>query len=175
MIDGRLRNEPTRGRPVDEKWRAYRNTILEFEATPPLRIDLRERVTGDARAALARLGLGAAFGVFTAENPVGENAEDAPSAHAELAKERANERREGALERDLRDRGVAYVRVDGVSPDGRYREHCVATPMARDDAVALARRFGQLALFWYDGWAFWLLPALAEKSVQRLPASRSAG
>ena len=44
--------------------------------------------------------------------------------------------------------------------------------MAREEAVALARRFGQLALFWYDGWAFWLLPALAEKTVQRLPTSR---
>lgn len=172
MIDADPKHETADARLVDEKWRAYPNTILEFETTPPLRIDLRERLDGDARAALASAGLATAFGIFTAENPVGDNAEDAPSPGVERAKERANERREGTLERDLRERGVPYVRVDGVSPDGKYREHCVATLMAREEAVALARRSGQLALFWYDGWAFWLLPALADKAVQRLPTSR---
>jgi hypothetical protein len=175
MNDANPTSRSVDGRLVDEKWRAYPDTILEFEATPPLRIDLRQRLTGEARAALAALGLGGAFGVFTAENPAGENAEDEPTSHAERARERANQRREGKLERDLRERGVPYVRVDGVSPDGRYREHCVATLMSREDAVAFARRFGQLAIFWYDGWAFWLLPVLAEKTVQRLPANRPAG
>lgn len=171
MIDADPQREISDGRLADEKWRAYPNTILEFETAPPLRIDLRERLEGDARAALASAGLGSAFAVFTAENPVGDNAEDAPTSGVERAKERANEGREGSLEQDLRERGVSYVRVDGVSPDGKYREHCVATLMAREEAVTLARRFGQLALFWYDGWAFWLLPALAEKTVQRLPAA----
>lgn len=156
-------------RQVEEKWRAYPNTVLEFAGSPPLRLDLREPVTDDTRAALAALGLGAAFGVFTAENPAGENAEDAPTERAEERRERANDRRSCQLERELDARGVAYVPVDGVSPDGQYREHCIATLVARDDAVALARRYAQLALFWFDGEAFWLLPALADERATRLP------
>lgn len=160
---------------VDEKWRAYPNTILEFAGRPPLRLDLRERVTDDTRAALAALGLATAFGVFTAENPAGENAEDAPTERAEERRERANDRRISQLERELDARGVAYVPVDGVSPDGRYREHCIATLTTRDDAVALARRYAQLALFWFDGEAFWLLPALASKRATRLPIAGRHG
>jgi hypothetical protein len=156
---------------ADEKWRAYPDTILEFGSppAPPLRIDLRERLGDDARSRLAALGLATAFGVFTAENPAGENAEDEATPDEEAREERRNVHREGRLERELRERGAPFVRVDGVSPDGSYREHCVATLVARDEAVALARRFEQLALFWYDGSAFWLLPALAEKAPQRLP------
>lgn len=154
---------------VDEKWRAYPDTVLEFDADPSLRIDLREPVTDGARTRLAALGLSAAFGVFTAENPVGENAEEESSPTAEERERRANWSRESRLERELHERGVDHVRVDGVSPGGQYREHCVAALMARDDAVALARRYEQLALFWYDGATFWLLPALAAKSARRLP------
>ena len=162
-------------RQADEKWHAYPDTILEFESRPPLRVDLRENVADDARMRLGSLGLAMPFGVFTAENPAGDNAEDEPSPGAEERKERANDRREGRLEHELRERGVAYVRVDGVSPDGRYREHCVATLVTREAAVALARRYRQLALFWYDGSAFWLLPALADEQPQRLPRNeRSA-
>jgi hypothetical protein len=160
---------------VEEKWRAYPNTILEFAGSPPLRLDLRERVTDDTRAALAALGLGAAFGVFTAENPAGENAEDAPTERAEERRERANDRRNSQLERELDARAVEYVPVDGVSPDGQYREHCIATLVARDEAVALARRYAQLALFWFDGESFWLLPALATKPAMRLPISERDG
>ena len=78
---------------VDEKWRAYPDTILEFEGDVPLRLDLRRRLSPDDRAALAARGLGEPFGVFTAENPAGQNAEDEPSPAAEAQRERTNERR----------------------------------------------------------------------------------
>lgn len=155
---------------IEEKWRAYPDTVLEFAGSPPLRIDLRRPLGAADRAALAARALDQPFGVFTAENPAGENAEDEPSPSEAEQRERTNARRAGVLETELQRRRVAYVHVDGASPDGKYREHCVATLMPREEAVAFARRFEQLALFWYDGGHFWLLPAMATKSPQRLPA-----
>jgi len=76
-----------------------------------------------------------------------------------------------ALESAIAEVGVGYRRCDGVSPDGRYRESCVAVVLPRDEAVALASRLEQLALFWYDGRDFWLLPAEADGEPRRLPES----
>jgi hypothetical protein len=64
---------------------------------------------------------------------------------------------------------VPFVDVDGASPDGEYRERCVAAAMPRDEAARLAARFEQLALFWFDGTDFWLLPAEASEAPRRLP------
>jgi hypothetical protein len=116
------------------------------------------------------MGLDLPFAILTAENPGGENADDEP-APAEAAREDArNERRTQTLEEDLDRRDIPWVRVDGVAPDGSYRERCVAAVMSRHDAADLARRFDQLALFWFDGSAFWLLPAEADEPPRRLPA-----
>jgi hypothetical protein len=41
--------------------------------------------------------------------------------------------------------------------------------MSRSDAAALARELEQLALYWFDGEAFWIDGALATKAPQRLP------
>ena len=151
-----------------ERYAQYPNTTLEFDTPAGLRVDLRQPVDEATRGALAALGLGS-FGVFTGENPAGEHAHDEDDPAAERARERANERRTrtlvGRLERDR----VAFVRVDGVAPDGSYREHCVALAVAQADAVALPELYDQLALFWYDGAAFWLLPAEAAQEPRRLP------
>jgi hypothetical protein len=154
----------------EEKWDAYTNTILEFYGPDPLRVDLRRPVAQETIAALRERGLDRPFAVLTAENPCGENVEDEPSGREAATLEERNERRTTALETDLWRSGVRFALVDGVAPDGSYRERCVAVLLPQEEAVRLAGRFGQLALFWYDGWAFWLLPALAEKTVQRLPA-----
>jgi hypothetical protein len=66
---------------------------------------------------------------------------------------------------------VPFVRVDGVAPDGSYRERCVALLVPAEEGVALARRFDQLALFTFDGEAFWLLPAEVGAPPKRLPAA----
>lgn len=163
-------SRPADDQQAKEKWSAYPRTVLEFEGGPRLRIDLRKPMVAGDRAALAARGLRSPFGVFTAENPAGDNAEDQPTPEQERTRERTNQRREGRLERELIDRGVAFVRVDGVSPDGGYREHCLATLMPRGEAVALARRYQQLALFWYDGSDFWLLPGIADEEPVKLPA-----
>jgi len=157
------------GARADEKWDAYRNTILEFEGPPRLRVDLREPLDDRRRRALRELTQGTAFGVFTAENPAGENAEDAPTEREEERRDDRNERRTSRLEAELAASGVAFVAVDGVSPDGEYRERCVAARLPRAQSIALARRFEQLALFWFDGERFWLLPGLADKEGRPLP------
>lgn len=159
---------------ADEKYHDYPNTILEFlpDRGAPLRADLRRHLDTATRDAIAGLGLGGPFAIFTAENPEGRNAEDAPTAGAEEARERDNARRQRTLEEALREAGVPWVRVDGMAPSGEYREHCVAVAIPRDDASALATRLRQLALFWFDGERFWLLPAEAGKSPRALPARR---
>ena len=57
----------------------------------------------------------------------------------------------------------------GESPDRRHRERGVAVAMDGDDAIALARRFGQLAIYWFDGERFWLYGALEPRAAERLP------
>lgn len=156
---------------TDEKWRAYPHTILEFfdESGRTHRFDLRRRPEEADRRRLARLGLDGPFAVFTAQNPEGENAEDAASGSEAEARDRANDRRQSRLEGALRRAGIPYRRVDGVAPDGEYREECVAAIITRDAAVELAAELRQLALFWFDGHDFWLLPADADEQPVRLP------
>lgn len=155
-----------------EKFDQYPNTVLEFRDAAGTRVDLRRPLDDADRAGLARLGLGGPFAVFTAENPCGENVEDEPGPAEAAAQAWRNERRTSRLERDLTSRGVPFVEVDGAAPDGSYRERCVAALMPREEAARLAAEFEQLALFWFDGRDFWLLPARADQEPRRLPASR---
>lgn len=150
------------------KYDAYESTVLEL--APGTRIDLRKPVEHAQLDALKRAGLAEPFAVLTAENPRGANAEDAPTETDEARREAANDRRHALLLDSLRESGVPFVRVDGVAPDGSYRERCVAITGSRESATELAERLGQLALFWFDGAAFWLLPAEADEEPRRLPA-----
>ena len=154
---------------ADDKWAQYPCTILEFTPPDRLRIDLRRPLGTAERATLSALGLDRPFAVLTAENPMGENAEDEPSEAQEAATERRNAARREELEAELRRSGIEYQPCDGVAPDGDYREHGVAVVIPREQAVMLARRFGQLAIFWYDGRAFSLVGALARKPSEKLP------
>jgi hypothetical protein len=154
----------------DAKWDAYPNTILEFLGPTPLRIDLRLPVSAEIVDGLRRIGLDGPFGVFTAENPRGENVEDEESARQAEKREEVNDRRTTTLERLLTRSGTPFVLVDGLAPDGDYREHCVAVLTSRSEVVHMAKRFEQLALFWFDGSAFWLVPAEIDQTPRRLPA-----
>ncbi|AHG91333.1 Protein of unknown function DUF3293 [Gemmatirosa kalamazoonensis] len=152
-----------------EKYDAYARTILELPGVPDGRIDLRRPLDDAARAALAAVGLDRPFAVLTAENPHGDNEEDAPSRDAERDREAVNDAQLATLVDALGAAHTPFVRVDGTAPDGSYRERCVAVMLPRDESVALARRFGQLALFWFDGQGFSLLPAEAGEPPRRLP------
>lgn len=158
-----------RARISDEKWHAYPHTVLEFQVPGTPRIDLRKPIDDDHRALLRHVGLAGEFAVLTSENPCGENAEDEPTFADEAAKQRDNASRRSRLERELAAAGARFIRVDGVAPDGEYREHGVAVEIPRQDAVALARRFRQLAIFWFDGRDFWLVGAVEDRPPERLP------
>ena len=160
---------------ADGKWGAYANTILEFQGPPTARIDLRRPLTEQDRRLLRGMGLSPTFAVLTAENPRGANPEDAPTEPAAEAREARNEERVSVLDRGLERAGVSYAPVLGVSPDGDYRERCVAAVLAQDEAVTLARRLEQLALFWFDGRDFWLLPGQADAKPERLPREAADG
>jgi len=150
------------------KYDAYTETVLELSGGA--RVDLRRPVGPAEREMLADAGLAGPFAVLTAENPNGRNPDDAPTEAAAERREAGNDRRHAALVAGLHDAGVEFVRVDGVAPDGSYRERCVAVRLPRDEAVGLADRLSQLALFWFDGDTFWLLPAEADAEPRRLPA-----
>lgn len=154
---------------TEAKWGSYGETLLEFRGPPALRIDLRRPLDDAARDAMRTLGLVGTFAVLTAENPAGRNPEDAPTGRAAEQREERNERRASRLEQALTMAEVPFVAVDGSAPDGSYRERCVAAMMPQREAVDLARRLDQLALFWYDGRDFWLLPAEADAEPERLP------
>lgn len=160
---------PDNQKRIDEKWAQYPSTILEFAPPDRLRIDLRKPLGAPERATLAALGLDRPFAVLTAENPFGENAEDEPTAAQEAETERKNAARRAELEAELRKSTVTFQPCDGVAADGDYREHGVAVVLPRDQAVMLARRFGQLAIFWFDGRAFMLIGAVARKAPEKLP------
>ena len=162
----------TTTRSLDEKWNAYHDTVLEFvdDARPPLRIDLRRPDIDALADRLDELGLAPPVAILTAENPCGTNAEDAPDEGREEAREARNDELHARLVTELGRMGIAFARIDGVSPDGDYRERCVAIPLALDAARALARRFEQLAFFWFDAGRLWLEPGVASHPRESLPA-----
>lgn len=170
----RMMSDDVIAEKTDEKWGSYGDTVLEFPGPPRLRIDLRRPLDDAAREALRTMGLDGAFAVLTAENPAGQNPEDAPTGRAAGEREARNERRTSRLEQALDEAGVAFIPADGSAPDGSYRERCVAAVMPRREAVELARRLDQLALFWFDGRDFWLLPAEADAEPERLPRDSRA-
>lgn len=146
----------------DPSWSQYPCTVLEIHpagsGTRPMEIDLRTELDGRAAARLRGMGLGERWAVITAYNPRGETRDDA-----------GNLARHEKLEEALHGTGVAFVRADGRSPDASHREIGFAVALPQPDAIALAARFGQSAIFWFDGEAFWLVPAAAATGPVRLP------
>jgi hypothetical protein len=158
---------------IDAKWDAYHGTVLEFvdDERGCLRVDLRRPDERAIAQRLAALGLEPPVAIMTAENPRGANAEDAPTARQEARQEVRNDDRHATLLAELREAGLPFARVDGVAPDGEYRERCVAVPLGRQEGRALARRLGQLAFFWFDGTRVWLEPGVADHEPEVLPAA----
>ncbi|MGH7582855.1 MAG: DUF3293 domain-containing protein [Gemmatimonadales bacterium] len=135
----------------DPGWESYAETVLRWRTNPPITIDLARPVTADTRQALRHAGLGASFGLVTPCNPRGRRAD--PCADAERMREFLSE---------LDGKGACYLRVDGWSPDGRHVETGVALEWSREEIIALARRWEQSAIYWYDGERFWVLGALTD-------------
>jgi hypothetical protein len=121
---------------------AWAETILAF-GDAELSIDLREPVGESARQALLDLGLGQPFAIVTPCNPHGWELDEA-----------TNTRRLIDFEQALVERGLPAVPAEGRSPDASHGEPGWALVIPLDESVALARRWGQLGLYWWDGTQF---------------------
>jgi hypothetical protein len=145
-------------KPVDERWSSYPETVLYFAGDPEVMVDLRVSLSPTVRKGLAGLGLGGEFAVVTGFNPRGVDIGEA-----------SNSRRSRELEAELASSGDFFVRVDACSPDKSHCECSVALVGSRSRAIEIAKRWEQIAIFWFDGSSFWIYGAISDAEPIRLP------
>lgn len=143
-------------------WGAYPDTVLVFPEAG-IEIDLRRPLATAVRRAMLDAGLGGSFAVITACNPLGRSLGAAP-----------NQRLSAVFTALVRERHPEGRRADGRSPDGSHREPGWALPVPLEEARGLAARFFQIALFWFDGDRFYLVPVLAPGPPLPLPVGPAA-
>jgi hypothetical protein len=153
------RRSPGSPAAQDPSWPAYKEAVLEFRIRDPFRVWLAEPVVPADRDQLVALTPSGTFAVVTPFNPHGRKVSAAE-----------NEARLRQQEAELAALGLPHLRVDGLAPDGNHCEEGYAIDLPRAEARALAQRWGQSALFWFDGVAFWLVPAEVTAEPVRLPA-----
>lgn len=139
-------------------WGNFPSTVLHFAGPNPLSIDLRVKVSRDEIRALTRRASDQTFGVVTAQNPMG--VAQATGRNEELAAE---------LRREVSARVVPFAPVNACSPDGSHCERSLAVAMPCAGLIELACRYQQLAIFWFDGRSFWIVPAMSANDRVRLP------
>jgi hypothetical protein len=128
---------------LDEALGRFRETVLEISAgAESVSVDLRQAV--DSRIMPFA---GAPFGVITAFNPDGIT-------QTALLNAGLDEQLEGRL----KELAFDYQRATGRSPDRSHVERGFAVLAPRETLLALADEFDQLAIFWFDGSAFWIWP-----------------
>lgn len=125
-------------------------------------IDLREVVPTSTRRALEVMGLAEEFSVLTAFNPRGVDIPD-----------EENSKRMKELEAELTSSGDEFVRVDACAPDRSHCECSVAIKGSRARAIDMARRWEQIAVFWWDGGRFWIYGAISNAEAIQLPLDDS--
>ena len=75
-----------------------------------------------------------------------------------------------SLQEETAELGVARVCVDACSPDRAHCERSVAIALDEASLIDIAYRYEQLAIFWFDGKAFWIVPVHSRNERMRLPA-----
>ncbi len=138
----------------DPDFERYPETVLHFNGDSPFEVDLRRIPSMRDIERLRRLGLDGSFAVVTAHDPEGRDLDAAE-----------NERRNEALANRLTAGGISFAAVDACSPDGKHRESSVAIETPLEPSIELARDFGQVAIFWFDGSRFWI-----ESVIRTVPA-----
>lgn len=143
----------------DALWSVYENAILRIGRNGDLTVDLRQALADEVPGKLSALGIGTQFAVITAYNPGGRNLFALWNCWRTVRMRFA-----------LTARRTRFVAASGESPDGSHRERGFAAAMSRSDAAAMARQYGQLAIYWFDGERFWLDDAIASRTPKPLPA-----
>lgn len=144
--------------PNDALWTVYANTVLRIGSRRQIRIDLRLPLSDEMRRVLTDLFPGKTFAIVTPFNPGGTR--------APFWKNRWRYQR---MRAGLASRTLHFTRANGESPDGTHRERGFAIAVSRGDAAMIARSYEQLALYWFDGEAFWIDDVRATRESRRLP------
>jgi hypothetical protein len=144
--------------PNDALWTAYANTVLRIGGRRQIKIDLRQPLSDENRRVLTVLLPEKTFAIVTPFNPGGKRGHSW-----------RNRWRYVRMRARLSSSALHFAPADGESPDGTHRERGFAIAMGRGDAATLARSHGQLALYWFDGEAFWIDDVRTTRPPQRLP------
>jgi hypothetical protein len=139
-------------------WGSFPETVLHFRSTPAVTIDLRAAIDGRALSDLHQIGFERSFGVITAQDPMGVR--QLPAVNDALA---------ASLQQESAGLGVARVCVDACSPDESHCERSIAIALDEQALIDIAYRYEQLAIFWFDGEAFWITPVYSRNHRLRLP------
>lgn len=139
-------------------WMTYVDTVLVFHGPPQYQIAVDQPITENDRDYFKQVGLAGEFVVFTAENPSGQG-----------MRPEENEQRTKDLYTYLRNENIFYHTVDGYAPDMSVHEPSVAAAVSVDAGRQLGEKYGQLAVFWYDGQDFWVVEAKQDGGMQKLP------
>lgn len=145
-----------------DAWSSYPETVLIFAGDPAMMIDLREPVSPATRNALAAIGMDSPFAILTSYDPRGV-----------VLSAAENDRRFAELEAELRSSKRDYLVMDACSPDKSHCERSAAIKIGRADALLIAERWEQLAIFWWDLERFWIYGAINPTDPPiSLPVSR---
>jgi uncharacterized protein DUF3293 len=139
-------------------WGDFPDTVLHFRSLPALTLDLREKITTTDRETLGRIGFERSFGIISAEDPMGVT--QPAAVNAALA---------ARLLQDVAQLDAMCADVDACSPDRSHCEQSVAIAIGLQSLTGLAYRYRQLAIFWFDGEAFSIVPVHSNKAMLRLP------
>jgi hypothetical protein len=139
-------------------WGSFPETLLHFRSSPQLTIDLRRAVDEEVRSGLRKIGFERSFGIVTAQNPMG--VEQISVVNDALA---------ASLQQVTAGLGVKQVCIDACSPDESHCERSVAIELDERSLIDIAYTYEQLAIFWFDGEAFWIVPVYSGKERLRLP------
>lgn len=74
-----------------------------------------------------------------------------------------------SLQKEVLGLKVVSVGVDACSADGSHCEQSVAIALDVCTLITMAARRDQLAIFWFDGEAFWIFPVRSRNARLRLP------
>jgi hypothetical protein len=74
-----------------------------------------------------------------------------------------------SLRKETAGLSVTQVCVDACSPDGSHCERSIAIALDEQSLIDIAHRYEQLAIFWFDGEAVWIIPVYSGNARLRLP------
>jgi len=119
-----------------DQWINYRTTVFV--------------VDNEARGPLDQSGKRlASFAVITGWNPEGQ-----------IQSRETNDLLDRQLTRKLESFASPKVRADGCSRDFKHREPGWAVGIPKEQAVEIGREFSQIAIFWVEDDALFLLPCM---------------